>query len=176
MTKTASHVVAADGTPGQLSAEHIVDLGIKHGAFRPSERAAVLARAQVNASAVLTDVCRVMAAARAVTPATPATAASGASGAGGSGDGATPYPSAWQRAVSAATRVTGRRAQPVKSAWPTVTPSAHVAGTTAPSTARSADGFYDKSVQPSAQAAAQEAARRADIERMGREQAARFSA
>jgi hypothetical protein len=171
MTKTASRVVAGDGTPGSLTPEQIVKYGIAQGVIAAKDEAAWKTYAAQHAGDALTAVCSRITARRAVTPATPATAASGASGAGGSGDDATTYPSAWQRAVSAAQRITGsRKAQPVKSAWPTVTPSAQVAGRSTPA---SGSGFYDKSVKPSAQAAAQEAARQADLQRMAAEQAAR---
>lgn len=176
MSKTTSRVVASDGGTGHLDAPTIVKYGIAQGVIAAKDEAAWHVYAQQHPGDALSAVCARMNAAGPVTPATPATARSRASVAAGSGGAAPTYPSAWSRAVSAAQRVTGsRKAQPAKSAWPTVTPSAHIAGTTAQTT-RSADGFYDKSVQPSAFAAQQEQARQADHARMAAEQKARFSA
>ncbi len=111
MSKPARGVYAADGR-SYLSPDQITDLGIKHGAFRPNERAADLAKAEADPSGVLTTVCRVMAAAGPVTPATPATPGSGPSVAAGSPAPAV-YPGTWSRAVDVLQRVSagvGRQA------------------------------------------------------------------
>jgi hypothetical protein len=160
---------------GSATPESMADLAVAVGASDASERDSWRDRFAADFSGTRAAMWAAHTAARPVTPATPAHAASGPSVAAGSGVPAVTYPRAWDRAVAAAQRITGtRKAQPVKSAWPTVTPpSAQVAGTTAPATR---DGFYDKSPKPSAQAAAQEAARQADLSRMAAEQAARYGA
>lgn len=189
MSKSAGRVVAGDGSNGHLTAEHIVDLGIKHGAFRASERTAVLARAKVNPSGVLTTVCRVLAATRPATPATPATAASGAAVAAGS---PVTYPRPWSRAVATAQRATSglrvgaarqRAASAVRAQSPVHDPHsgpAFAAHTRAAAEAtqqqaqgRTVDAFYDKRPQASSAAAEQTARYEADLRRMANEQRAR---
>jgi hypothetical protein len=166
----------ARSSGGGETPETMADLAVAVGAASASDRDAWRDRFASDFAGTRAAMWAAHAAAVAVTPATPATARSRASVAAGSGVPAVTYPSAWSRAVSAAQRITGsRKAQPAKSAWPTVTPSAHVAGTTAPASGGT-DGFYDKSVKPSAFAASQEQARQADLSRMAAEQSARFGA
>ena len=163
-------VVASDGTNGRLSPETITDLGIKHGVFRKEDRAAVVARAKADPSAVLTVVCARLSPAGPVTPATPATARSGAAVAAGSGVPAVTYPSTWSRAVSAAQRITGSRKQrTARTAWPTAVPTRAAAA----GQGRSQDGFHSKDVQASSSAAAQQSRHEADLARMAAEQRAR---
>jgi hypothetical protein len=162
----ARYKASASATP-----ESMADLAVAVSASSASERDSWRDRFAADFSGTRAAMWAAHTATRPVTPATPATARSGAAVAAGSGVPATTYPRAWDRAVSAAQRITGsRKERTVRSAWPTVTPSAQVASTTA----RPADGFYDKSVQPSAFAASQEAARQADMQRMAAEQAARY--
>jgi hypothetical protein len=173
MSNRATGVYASDGKT-HLTPEQIVKFGVLRGVIAPKDEAAWNAYAQQTPGDALTAVCRRITAAGPVTPATPATARSGASVAAGSGVPGTTYPRAWDRAVSAAQRVMGsRRPRTAQAAWPTVTPSAQVVGTSAPA---SSSGFYDKSPKASAFAASQEQARQADLARMAAEQAARFSA
>lgn len=127
MKHSPGGVVASDGTSGRISPETITELGIKHGAFRRDERAAVLAKAKADPGGVLTTVCRVMTAVRAATPATPATPGSGASVAAGSGVPPVAYPSGWAGAVERVQRVAGRGRQPVAQPAATV-PAAAGAG------------------------------------------------
>lgn len=170
MSKNA-RVVAGDGSNGSITSQQIVKYGRAQGVIAAADEAAWNAYAAQHPGDALTAVCGRMTARRANTPGTPPTAASGPSVTAGSAVDVAAYPSGWSRAVQVAQRITGRRkAQSIRSAWPTVTPSAQVAGTSAPA---SNSGFYDQSVKPSAQAAAQEAARQADLRRMAAEQAAR---
>lgn len=155
------------------TAESMADLAVAVGAAHASERDGWRDRFAADFSGTRAAMWAAHTAARPITPATPATARSGASVAAGSGVPAVTYPRAWDRAVSAAQRITGsRKERTARSAWPTVTPG--VSAASQPTT--SGSGYYDKSVNPSAQAAAQEAARQADLRRMAAEQAARFSA